>query len=186
MRLLIIVFFLFLSELSYGAGGGAVHDIPCVTIRAQVINVGLTLGILIYFLKDKVRVLFAGRVEKFDEEYKKAIAVKEEATAKRNEIKERLQNLKVNAEKSIEDSELQAKENTAKFLSEAKMASDKIVSEAENKVQNQLDKIVSELKTNLLKKSFDKARVDISDKISPPEVQRLKDEFMKNIQVVKQ
>ncbi len=186
MRFLVIVVFVLLSELTYGAGGAGPHEIPWDVIKAQVVNVVLAIGLLIYFLKDKVRELFAGRVDKFDEEYKKAQEIKENAIAKRNEIKERLQSLKLNAEKSIQDSEVQAKENTTKFLAETQAASDRIISDAEGKVQNQLGKVISDLKLNLLKKSFEKARVDISDEISQPELQRLKEEFMKNIQVVKQ
>ena len=71
-------------------------------------------------------------------------------------------------------------------MAEAQKSSDRIISDAEGKVQNQLGKIVGDLKLNLLKKSFEKARGDISDQISQPEIQRLKEEFMKNIQVVKQ
>lgn len=185
MRFLIIVVFVLLSELTYGAGGD-VNYIPWKVITAQVVNVTLAIGILIYLLKDKVRDLFSGRVEKFDEEFKKAQAIKENAKLKRDEIKNRLQELKVNAQKSIEDSEVQAKANTKKLLNETQTASSRIISDAEGKIQNQLGKVVSELKLDLLKKSFEKAKEDISDKISQPELQRLKEEFMKNIQVVKQ
>mgnify|MGYP000559790887 CR=1 FL=1 len=119
MRFLVIVAFVLLSELTYGAGGAGVHDIPWKVITAQVVNVTLAVGVLIYLLKDKVRELFSGRVEKFDEEFKKAQAIKENAKLKRNEIKNRLQELKINAEKSIQDSEVQAKNNTKKLLSDS-------------------------------------------------------------------
>ena len=186
MRFLIIILGSLLCELTYGAGGADVNEIPWDVIKAQAVNVALTIGLLVYFLRGKIKELFFGRVEKFDEEYKKAQAIKEEAKAKRNEIKERLHALKLNAEKSIQDSHVQAQANTEKLLADTQVASKRIISDAEGKVQNQLGKVVGNLKLDLLKKSFEKARGDISDEISQPELQRLKEEFMKNIQVAKQ
>lgn len=186
MRLLVIVFFVLLSDLTYGAGGASTNEIPWDVIRAQVFNVVLAIGFLIYFTKDKVKEVTSARVVKFDEEYKKAQDAKENAKAERDGIKKRLDALKENAEKSIQESYEQAKENTKKLLAETQVASNRIIKDAEGKVQTQLGKVVNDLKLNLLKQSFAKAKGDIPDNISQPDLQRLKEEFIKNIQVVKQ
>ncbi len=186
MRLIVIISLLLLSDLAYGAGAGSPNDIPWSVIQAQVVNVTLTLGILIYLLKDTVRDLFAGRVDKFDEEFQKAQILKQQAEEKRNSIKDRLEKLKINAEQSIQDSHVQAQNNTKKLLAETDLASKKIITDSEGKVQNQLNKVVGELKLDLLKQSFEKAKNDISNSLGQPDLERLKEEFIKNIQVVQQ
>ncbi len=182
MRLLVILSFLLTSDITLAAGGG--HGIPWPTITAQVVNVIIAIALLIYFLRKPVAELFVGRVETFDAEFKKAQAQKEEAENKRNEINSKLKQLKVSADQSILEAKEQAKLNREKLLQETELAANKMISDSEAKVQTQLNKIVGDLKIEILGQAFDRARDGLSDNISQPELNRLKQEFIKNIQVV--
>jgi len=182
LRLLLIIFISLLSTSTYAAGGG--EGIPWSMITAQVVNVVLAIIILTWLLKDKVRALFVGRVEKFDEEFKRAQDQKNEAIKKRDTIKQKLEGLKVNAEKSIQDAKENAQQNTLKTIENANEQAKKILLDSESKVLNEKNKLVGELKKDLLKKSFAKARSGLSDNMSEVELKKLKEEFIKNIQAV--
>lgn len=187
MRLVVRIF-LFLTLLKmntvFAAGGG--EGIPWPTIAAQTFNVFVFICILVYFTKDKVRELFKGRLANFEAEFRKAKEQKEKAIAERNEIKQRLEDLKVNADKTITEAKQNAKNNTEKFIQLANDQANKIIVDSEGKVLNEKNKLISQIKEELLSKSFNKAKVGLSDSMSKPELEKLNNDFIKNIQVVKQ
>ncbi len=182
MKLILVLSILLYSTAAFSAGGG--EGIPWSMITAQTVNVILAIGILTWLLKDKIKALFVGRVDKFDEEFRKAQEQKELAIKNRDEIKERLEQLKVNADKSISEAKVNAKNNSETLINNANEQAKKIIIDSESKIMNEKNKIVSELKMDLLSKSFKKAKVGLSEGMSQPDLQKLKDEFIRNIEAV--
>jgi F-type H+-transporting ATPase subunit b len=181
----LIAFLLLIPTLSLAAGGHG-DGVPVDTIKWQVINFAIFIGLMYWILRHKVNVgeLFKQRKASYKELVEKAEGAKKQAEATRKEFESKLTSLNKEAETINEKARQEALELKHKMIAEAKETSERLIKDAQSVAMYELEKAKLQLKTELVEEAFLKAEEKLQTKVSDRERDKLKTDFVNKIQVV--
>ena len=83
---------LFVSPFALAAGGG--EGIPWAIVVKQVINLSLFVGLMFWFLKDKVKSYFRNKADDYKKQKEESLKFIKDAESKFHDIKQALENLR--------------------------------------------------------------------------------------------
>lgn len=182
----LILFTLILSPMLAIAAGGEHHEggVPVKTIIYQVINVGLIVVGLIYFLKEGVRKAFKERQATYLAAAQKAEAARKAAENERAEMSQRLSHLENTASESIARARAEAVDLKKQIITEAENLSKRLKDDAAQTAHAEVMRAKKEIRESLIKQATETAKEQIEQQVSAADHERLQSNFIQNIQVV--
>lgn len=173
--------------LAAGAEHGGDHhaiEIPKSVIY-QVINVVILLGGLVYFTKDSIISLFAGRKSAYLEAAQKSAFAREQAEKEFVDIKNKLANLDNTRQEEINKAKAHADDLKKQIIEEADLVAKRIKDEAEMTAKLEVQRAQRDLRHQLLSDSVEAARIVLTKDIGASDQQKLQNEFINHIEVVR-
>jgi len=183
MKALPITALLLLPLSLFAAGGGHSNEIPGV-ILWQVVNLGILLGALVYFLKDTVIKAFADKRTAFLAEFEKSKAAQATAEKSYLDVKAKLEELNRTANQSVSKAEKEAEEMKKLMIADAKSAAAKVREESQRAAMHDTSKAQRNLQIKIATEAISAARSILSKDIGSSDHQKLQSDFTKNIQAV--
>jgi F-type H+-transporting ATPase subunit b len=150
----------------------------------QALNLAVLAGILIYFLKDKVREHFKNKRESYLKASREVAELKRQVEEQARALREKIRKLDETAEQSQRQAEADALEYNKKLLAEAKEQADKLIRENEKTISAEIYKTMDALRAELVDHSIGASRELIQKEIKESDQKRLQDEFVRKIGVV--
>lgn len=176
---LILFVLFFISPFALAAGGG--EGIPWAIIVKQVINLSLFVGLMFWFLKDKVKSYFRNKAEDYKKQKEESLKFIKEAEKKFHDIKQALENLRNTKEADI----LQSKENAEKLkneiLSDGHRSVIKIMEEAKRTVSIETERVKRQMGDYAISQSIKEAKVYLKKDMTISDHKNLQDEFVNKV-----
>jgi F-type H+-transporting ATPase subunit b len=160
------------------------HGIPSV-VWYQVLNFGLYVALLVFFLRKHVVKFFREREASFKQALVKAEQAKHEAEKKRGEIHQRLTHLETSTEESLAKARAEAEALKAKIIAEAEELSAKMKEEAKRTAELEIERAKTHLREELLAQATEMSKKMLVEKMAEQDQKRLQTEFIDKIQVVR-
>ncbi len=147
---------LFISVAAIAASGG--HDaaeagVPRVVLW-QAVNISILLGVLVYFMKDKVRAYYTGKRENYLRVAREVADLKRQVQEQATILKDKIRKLDETADQQQKKAELDAREFNTKLLVEAREQAEKLKRETEKTVSAEIYRAVEALKSEVVDKSI--------------------------------
>ena len=176
------VFAVAVAAASAAAAGGAA--LPVSTVFAQVLNFGIALGLLFFFVRKPVCSFFLQRAEEFRSHAEKAETARARAEETKRELVHRLKKMEGSSEQDFLSLKKEAEKMKEKILGEAEEVSGRLMKESLRQTQLEYDKTVAKLREELLERSLDLASGRMKSKVDGEDLARLRHEFIRKIQAV--
>lgn len=167
--------FTLISQAALAAGGG--DGVPTTLVTFQIINILLFLGLLVYFVRPKVREYFTNRKDNYIDSVSKAEKMKIEADKEKKEIEAKIASFKASAASEIEKAKADAESMKKNIIEQAKQLSANIESETAKTVENEMVKAKAALRASLLEQSLNDARSKFAN-ISSGDHQKMNKQFI--------
>ena len=142
---------LLISTTAYGSGG-AVH-VPTGLVISQFANLFLLLCIIFYFGKDAIRDFFSNMKSEYLESRNAAAASFEKAESEKNEIENRLNELRSSKKSDIESATNQAEDNRKAMIADGRNQAEQIQNEAQSSMSVEQSKAMDKLRLEIFSKS---------------------------------
>lgn len=167
------------AALAAGAKG---EGIPVQTIIAQVVNLTILFGALIYFFRGNIKQAFIDRKSLYLAAAQKSAAAREEAEKHLSDLKSKIEKLETQKDSELKKAEHDAVLMKAQILAEAQSLSAKIRAEAELTAKVETAKAEAQLKSHLLTESIAAAKMILAKDINSQDHEKLQTEFVKHVQ----
>jgi F0F1-type ATP synthase membrane subunit b/b' len=154
MKYIVVFLFMIGAQAFANEGGGhEAHGVP-KEVLYQAINLILFIGILVYFLRAKVRALFVGRFEEFTR-----VARETEQTRKNLEFKiadliRRTEVLAQTSEKSLKNAKIDAEKVYLSEMDKTHQAAARADKEVDSQIHDDQTKLIEKLRTEALDMSI--------------------------------
>ena len=175
-----------LAQSVYANSGGAEVAVPWGHIRAQLINVIILIGLLIYFLREPVKQVFKSRLADYLEEFKKAENTKTAAEAEKKSWIERMSKLEKTSQESLDRAQKESAEQGQRLVLETQEKAKQLLIDAEKTIELEVQKSKDLLQKELLTDSLAEARDKLKDKMDQLQQKKLNNEFFDKIKTVQQ
>ena len=149
------------------------------------VNFTIFIGLLVFFLRKKVRVYFQEREASFKQAIVKAEHARREAEQAKATIKEKLDKLEASAKSDMAQAQKDAEELKARILAEARDLVANLKKETERTAESEIQRAKLELREELLLGAMEQAKKILKEKVNEPDQKRLQGEFVDKIQVVR-
>jgi F-type H+-transporting ATPase subunit b len=186
IQFLIASILLLAAQMVNAAGGGhegPIH-VPTEFVFQQTFNFLLAIFVLWYFLRKTVRAHFKARHAEYHDVVRKVESAKVEAEDLKKTLNEKMVKLNTEAEANAHKAKSEADEMHQKLVHDAKGLSDKLIIDAKASIDIELQKAKQQLKAELLEMSLEAAQRELKSEVSDKDDQRLKEQFVENIQAV--
>ncbi len=183
------IFFLILLALpmtlaASEGGHHAIGEIPWKAIFYQCLNFFLLIGILVYFLKDKVRDSMKSRHELLAKAVHESQQARRAAEDAKKEIGAKLKDFEAENKKLIERVKTDGVALHAKIKAEAQKSAQNLEAEAHRMIENEMAKAKEKILEDVTLQALDGARGLLSQSVEEPDQRRLQKEFVKKIEAV--
>lgn len=168
------------ADLAHGSG------VPTKTILFQILNLSVLIIGIVYFTKNAVKNAFSERKKTYIIAAEKSKEARDSAEKQFNLVKEKIEHLEASKEKDIQLAKEQAEQLKKQMNQEALAVSEKIKADVQLTVKIELQKAKESLRQELIKESYAIALKVISKDIGNADQERLQNEFIENIKMVKQ
>lgn len=183
MKQFLSLIVLLAPTLVFAAGGGhGDGEIP-KAVMYQAINVAILVAGLVYFTKDAIVQVFAGRKAAYLEAAQKSALAREQAEKEFADIKNKLANLDATREETLNKAKAHAEDLKKQILEEAQGVTKRIRDDAQLTAKLEIERAQKELRTLLLTDSVAAARVVLSKDLATADQQKLQTDFINNIGV---
>ncbi len=181
MKTFFLTFFILLSvsPLALAAGGG--EGIPWAIVIKQVINLSLFVGLMFWFLKDKVRAYFKNKAADYKKQKEESLKFVKDAENKFQEIKQALENLKKTREADILQSKENAKKLKDKILSDGHQSVIKIMEEAKRTVSIETERVKRQMGDYAISQSITEAKKYLKKDMTDSDHKSLQNEFVDKV-----
>ena len=177
-----LVFFILAFPLVSLAAGAKGDGIPVSTIIAQVVNLTILFGGIIYFFRGTIKQAFIDRKSHYLAAAQKSAAAREEAEKNLADLKNKIEKLESQKDSDLKKAEHDAVLMKAQILAEAQALSGKIKSEAELTAKVETQKAEGQLKSQLLTESIAAAKMILTKDINSQDHEKLQTEFVKHVE----
>jgi F-type H+-transporting ATPase subunit b len=158
MKILISICILFASSVLLAASAEHGEGAPLGKIGIQVLNLGILLIALIYFVRKSVVEAFNQRQVTFNEQSQKTAAALKQAEADLKEIKEKIALLESSEAVSIQTAQVEAEKTKAKLINEASIQAEKLKSDVTLIINAEVYKAKNEIRNQIIEKSIATAK----------------------------
>ncbi len=158
-------------------------EIPFHEIGPQIFNFLVFAGLLFYFLRKPTIALFANRASNYHAALNKASQALAEAKAQKQEIENKLTEMKRGHRDSVAQAKREAEQLKLSAVEEARAEAKRMAEEAERTIRVELDKAKAELRNFMLQQAISMADKDLGGQLDANEQKRLQKEFVGKIQV---
>lgn len=148
----------------------------------QAINVAILVAGCVYFLKSKIREMFAQRNSSFIQASQKAKNAIKAAENEHMELRVKLQKLESTAEDSIMRARAEAQEMKKNLILEAETISQRIRHEAQLAAELEVTKAKTMLRRKMIEDAVFHADKQIKSSITDDQHNKLQSEFVKNVE----
>lgn len=169
--------------LAAGGGHGEGHGEIPKAVMYQAINVAILVAGLVYFTKDAIVQVFAGRKAAYLEAAQKSALAREQAEKEFADIKNKLANLDATREETLNKAKAHAEDLKKQILEEAQGVTKRIRDDAQLTAKLEIERAQKELRTQLLTDSVAAARAVLSKDLATADQQKLQTDFINNIGV---
>lgn len=189
MKFLAIIFnpFLFtcLAMASSEAGHGVDHEsgVPKV-VYFQAINVLIILFAAVFYGRKPVFSYFQSKKAKFIEDQDRAQSFYKRAEQEFNEVKTRLDKLKVTREDALAKAKADALDLQKKLVNDGEALAKKTKDEAFLTSKMEVERAKQYLKAKLIADAFELSKRDLSAKATSADQKKLQEDFISKVQVV--
>lgn len=170
---------LLLSQSVFAAGDG----VPTDMVIRQVVNIGIFLALLIYFLRPVIKSHFQNRKNEYIETVSKAETLKKEADAEKAAIESKIASFKADAEKEIARTKEEAEKLKTSIIEQGQTLSETIKKEAKKTIDNELAKAKADLKQSILEQSLNEAREKFASNLSSDDHKNMNKRFVDSVGV---
>lgn len=175
------------SFVAYSTTGadhhGAEHGVPRVVFY-QAINVLIILIAGVYLGRQKVISFFVEKRTEFLQAQDKAQSSLRQAEQEHQEIKNRLDKLKLTKSESISKAKSDANDMKAQMIHDATNLATKIKAEAQMSTKIEAERARSQLKEQIIKEAFELSKKDLTSKATSDDQRKLQEDFISKVQVV--
>lgn len=175
------------SLLAYSAtdtdNHGAEHGVPRVVFY-QAINVLIIFISGIYFGRQKVIGFFDTKKAEFLQAQDKAQSSLRQAEQEHQEVKTRLDKLKLTKNEAISKAKSDANDMKDQMIQDATALAAKIKSEAQMAAKIEVERAKFQLKEQAVKEAFELSKRDLTSKATSDDQRKLQEDFISKVQVV--
>lgn len=175
------------SFLAYSATGAGHHDaehgIPRVVFY-QAINVLIIFISGIFFGRQKIIGFFDGKRTEFLQAQNKAQYTLRQAEQEHQEVKTRLDKLKLTKSETISKAKSDANDMKAQMIQDAATLAAKIKAEAQMSAKIEVERAKFQLKEQAVKEAFELSKRDLTSKATSDDQRKLQEDFISKVQVV--
>lgn len=168
---------------SEGAHQGGEHGVPFVVVYQAINLIILTVALYIFTRKSIVE-MFAQKRNEFLAAKEKANTALRIAEDQHSDVKTRLAKIEANQAETISRAKADATELKKQILVDAEAMVKRLKDEAELAANIEIHRAKNELREQLLKEAFDKAKKDITAKATSEDQVRLQQDFINKVGVV--
>lgn len=178
---------LLMSATALAAGGG--HDahgdghIPLREIGWQVVNLGILLLALFFFIRKSIIETFAARKQNYVDQSQKTLAALKDAEAALADIKSKLSSLEGGEKKALDNARFEADLLKVNLIKDAEASAEKMKKDAVLTINNELNKAKAEINATILNAAVSTATKNLSDKNQASSSQE--SAFLKQLEQVK-
>ncbi len=158
-------------------------EVPRVVLY-QAINLAILMGVLYYFLKDKVRAYYAGKRDSYLKAAREMEELKRKVQEQGQLLQEKIRKLDQTAEQSQKQAQADAQQYSQKLLAEARDQAEKLKRESERTISAEVYRAVEGLRAEIVDQSISSSRDLIQKQIKDSDQKRLQSEFVEKIRVV--
>lgn len=180
MKWILIVFISSTHAIASEAGAAGVPTV----VFYQVLNLGILIAMLTFFLKDKVRVYFASKRENYLKAASEAQEVKKRVEEQSRILREKIAKLDSTMEATVQKAEADALIFNQKLVDEARQQAEKLKKETEKTVEAEIHKAIDGLKSDVIDQAIVSSRELIRTQLKDSDQKRLQNEFVEKIRVV--
>lgn len=183
MKLLFFAVFA-VSLCAFAEGSAEGHqEIPWKAIFFQALNFGIVVAGLFILLRKKVSSHFADRKANYESALNQAQKMKEEARARFEEMKERLEHLEKTSASSIEDAAKEAETMKVGLIQEASSLAQQIALDTKKTIELEVLKAKLKLREEIVQGGIQMARGTLKTSVDESAQKNLQKEFLDKIQV---
>jgi F-type H+-transporting ATPase subunit b len=177
-----LLIFTFTALFAAGAfAGGAEEGVPYVKILFQAINLGILIGLIVFFVRGSIVKAFAQRQADYLDQSQKTEKALKAAEQSLSEIKSTLQKLEQTEKITLEKAQAEALMQKKNYISEAELQAQKISNESQMLIENEIAKAKEHLNEVVLDKALEISSQQISQKNSS----QSEAQFMKQLEQVR-
>lgn len=174
----------FLAYSATDAGHhGDEHGVPRVVFY-QAINVLIIFISGIYLGRQKVIGFFDAKRVEFLQDQDKAQSTLRQAELEHQEVKARLDKLKLTKSESISKARSDANDMRAQMIQDATTLAAKIKSEAQMSAKIEVERAKFQLKEQAVREAFELSKRDLTSKATSDDQRKLQEDFISKVQVV--
>lgn len=147
----------------------------------RLMNFGLLLAVLVYFLRKPVSQALSSRIKSIREQLESLEVQKVEAEKQLAEYNDKLSKLESEAQKIVEGYIKQGREAKAKILKETEAAVEKLQAQARRNIEHEFENARQQLQREILEKSLAEAEQTLKKEITTRDQDKLVDEYLKKV-----
>lgn len=183
-KIILIISLLLIRNICFASSSAEHHQdgIPTV-VWWQFANVIVLFGGLYYLTKESAKEFFKTRKEKFEDQAEKSQAVKIEAEAQYADIKNRLDQLTLSADESVQRAKAEAADMRRQMLADAELIAQRLKDDAKKTAEIEASKAVNKLRDQLVADSISAATTLLAKDVSQNDHNKLQSNFSKEIGV---
>ncbi len=175
MRLILL--FSLLSSPAFASGGG----LSWLDLLWHALNLGILLGLLIYFGKKPLLGALKERAEGIQGEIGEAAQLHDEALALLAKYQSKLSGLEAEAERLLTEYRLEAEAEKQHILEEAEREAERIQREARRSIEGEMGRVRAQLQAEVVDMAIAAAEEAIRLRLNSSEQQRLTREYLKQL-----
>ena len=174
---------------AYGAAGGAAatagggEGVPIDFIKLQVINFVVFVALIVLLVKFKVNPILAVQKEEYVLKANEAIKKLEESRAERDELKQKLSNLKKDLDKNLKEAEELSQQKYRAHVAATKEATQRMNKDLEHQMNVMKQIYWSRLKGDLFDSSVVELTKEIEESMDSVAVEQLQKSFVERMDV---
>ena len=172
-----VALFLILSAPAVAAGG---EGIPVGSIIVQAVNVLIFIGLMIFFVRPKMRAFFEDRRKAYDLAVNQAQALRQKADQEKREIEEKIANFQRLNTAELERAKQEAEALKQSMLAQGENLAANIRKEAAQAAENELNKAKQELRAMILQQALETSRNKFSE-LSSLDHKKMNQQFLDNL-----
>ncbi len=156
-----------------------------IGIGFQLLNTGIIVGILAYFLYEPVKKFMAERQARIEKQINDAEKLEKDALALKEEYEQKLSKINVERTELLEDARKRAGQTEAEIIAKAKEEANKIKERAMLDIEREQEKAKDEMRTQIIELSTTMASRYVQANIDNETQNKLLDEVISDLGEIK-
>ncbi len=156
-----------------------------IALGWQLINTGVIIGVLAYFLYEPVKKFLKERQERIEKQINDAENIEKQAIELKNEYEQKLSKINVERTEILEDARKRATQMEAEIIAEAKAEARKVKERAMLDIEREEEKARDDMRTQIIELSTSMASRYVETNIDVETQNKLLDEVISDLGEIK-